>query len=155
MHGLGPNLVEHQLVLHLDAKPVKEKLRRLHPKLALKAKEEVDKIYITKFIWAVLSSWWIANVVPACVKKRWIGWSQQNLSWNGFALPREILNAHQIFPREPYFLRIELLYSILSSRVTNQTSSAHHRCNWSPRYPIRRRQPSHRSNFERGQQPKI
>lgn len=54
MPWLDPNLVEHRLVLHPDAKPVKQKLRRLHPQLAMQVKEEVDKIHKAKFIRVVV-----------------------------------------------------------------------------------------------------
>src|SRR5262249_34541946 len=54
MPGLDRNLVEHRLILKPDATPVKQKLRRLHPKMALKVKEEIDKLHKAKFIRVVL-----------------------------------------------------------------------------------------------------
>jgi len=39
--GLDPSLMVHHLVIHRDAKPVKQKLRKMHPKVALPIKEEI------------------------------------------------------------------------------------------------------------------
>jgi len=63
MPGLDSNLVEHRLVLKPGASPVKQKLRRLHPSMALKVKEEIDKLHQAKFIRVVLYPHWVANVV--------------------------------------------------------------------------------------------
>ena len=41
MLGLDPNLVVHNLTLHFDAKLIKQKLRRMHPTIALIVKEEI------------------------------------------------------------------------------------------------------------------
>src|SRR5262249_29470847 len=68
MPGLDRNLVEHRLVLKPGASPVKQKLRRLHPRMALKGKEEVDKLHQVKFIRVVLYPHWVANVVPVMKK---------------------------------------------------------------------------------------
>ena len=50
MPDLQSALVEHLLPLNPGAKPVKQKLRRLRSKLALKVKEEIDKLHKAKFI---------------------------------------------------------------------------------------------------------
>lgn len=44
MPGLDSDLVEHRLPLIPGAKPVKQKLRRLHPDLDLKVREEIQKL---------------------------------------------------------------------------------------------------------------
>lgn len=43
MPGLDPSLVEHCLPLVPGAKPIKQKLRRLHPDLDVKVREEILK----------------------------------------------------------------------------------------------------------------
>jgi len=43
MLGLDPDVVEHRLPLKPECPPVKQKLRRSHPDMALKIKEEVRK----------------------------------------------------------------------------------------------------------------
>ncbi|MCI40838.1 hypothetical protein A2U01_0062071, partial [Trifolium medium] len=40
MPGLDPQIVEHHLPLKPECPPVKQKLRRTHPDMALKIKEE-------------------------------------------------------------------------------------------------------------------
>ena len=64
MTGLYPPLVEHRLVLNPEAKMVKQRLRRLHPRLALQVKTEVDHLHKAKFIRVVLYPHWVANIVP-------------------------------------------------------------------------------------------
>ena len=54
MPGLDPALMEHRLPIKPGAKAIKQKLRRLHPKMALQVKEEVDKLHKAKFIKVVL-----------------------------------------------------------------------------------------------------
>ena len=68
MPGLDPALVEHRLPIKPGAKVVKQKLRRLHPKMALQVKEEVDKLHKAKFIKVVLYPQWVANIVPIIKK---------------------------------------------------------------------------------------
>ena len=43
MPGLDPDVVEHRLPLKHECPPIKQKLRRSHPDMALKIKEEVRK----------------------------------------------------------------------------------------------------------------
>ncbi|KAH9323557.1 hypothetical protein KI387_018196 [Taxus chinensis] len=50
MPGLDPELVVHNLIVHPDAKPVKQKLRKMHPKVALLVKEELEKLLAADFI---------------------------------------------------------------------------------------------------------
>ena len=68
MIGLDPTLVEHRLVLNPRAKTLKQRLRRLHPRLALQVKIEVDRLHKAKVIRVVLYPHWVANIVPV-VKK--------------------------------------------------------------------------------------
>ena len=68
MPGLDPALVEHRLPIKPGAKAVKQKLRRLHPKMDLQVKEEVDKLHKAKFIKVSLYPQWVANIVPIIKK---------------------------------------------------------------------------------------
>ena len=63
MPGLDPALVEHRLPIKPRAKAIKQKLRRLHLKMTLQVKEEVDKLHKAKFIKVVLYPQWVANIV--------------------------------------------------------------------------------------------
>lgn len=50
MLGIDPKLVVHNLTLKSDAKPVKQKLCKMHPTIALMVKEELQKLLEVKFI---------------------------------------------------------------------------------------------------------
>ena len=63
MPGLDPTLVKHRLSIKPGAKVMKQKLRRLHPKMDLQVKEKVDKLHKTKFIKIVLYPQWVANIM--------------------------------------------------------------------------------------------
>ena len=66
--GLDSALVKYRLPIKLGAKAIKQKLRRLHPKMTLQVKEEVDKFHKIKFIKVVLYPQWVANIVPIIKK---------------------------------------------------------------------------------------
>ncbi|RDX72856.1 hypothetical protein CR513_47600, partial [Mucuna pruriens] len=64
MPGLDTAIVEHRLPLIPNAIPVRQQLRRMKPKVALKIKEEVEKQWKVGF-WAVAEyPQWVANNVP-------------------------------------------------------------------------------------------
>ena len=62
--GLDPSIVQHCLPLLPNVRPVKQKLRRLHPKWSLKVKEEIQKQLSVGFLSVVEYPEWLANVVP-------------------------------------------------------------------------------------------
>lgn len=64
MPGLDPNLVIHHLAVDPNVKPVKQKLRKMHPKVALLVKSELEKLLDAKIIRAIDYSDWISNMVP-------------------------------------------------------------------------------------------
>ena len=64
MLGLDPSIVQHCLPLLPHVRPVKQKLRRLHPKWSLKVKEEIQKQLSVGFLSVVEYPEWLANVVP-------------------------------------------------------------------------------------------
>jgi hypothetical protein len=68
MPGLDPSLVVHHLVVCANAKPVKQKLRKMHPKIALLVKEELQKLLDVGFIRPIDYSDWISNIVPVSKK---------------------------------------------------------------------------------------
>ncbi|KAH9293884.1 hypothetical protein KI387_040912, partial [Taxus chinensis] len=68
---LDPTLVVHNLVVHADAKPKKQKLRKMHPRVALLVKEELERLLVAGFIRPIDYSEWISNIVP--VQKKPIG----------------------------------------------------------------------------------
>ncbi|GAU50056.1 hypothetical protein TSUD_186910 [Trifolium subterraneum] len=64
MPGLDPVIVEHHLPLKPECPPVKHKLRRTHPDMALKIKEEVQKQIDAGFLITSEYPQWLANIVP-------------------------------------------------------------------------------------------
>ena len=64
MSGLDPSIVQHHLPLVPHARPIKKKLRRLHPRWSLQVKEEIQKQLSVGFISVVECPEWLANVVP-------------------------------------------------------------------------------------------
>ncbi|KAL6315066.1 hypothetical protein AAG906_030919 [Vitis piasezkii] len=63
MSGLDPSIVQHHLPILPHARPIKQKLRRLHPHWSLQVKEEIQKQLSVGFILVVDYPEWLANVV--------------------------------------------------------------------------------------------
>ena len=64
MPGLNTDIVVHRLPLKPECPPVKQKLRRSHPDMALKIKEEVQKQINAGFLVTSEYPQWLANIVP-------------------------------------------------------------------------------------------
>ncbi|KAI5439009.1 hypothetical protein KIW84_024663 [Lathyrus oleraceus] len=64
MPGLDSEIVENRLSLKPECLPVKLKLRRTHPDMAVKIKEEVQKQIDVGFLVIVVYPQWVANIVP-------------------------------------------------------------------------------------------
>ena len=63
MLGLDSSIVQHRLPLLPYARPIKQKLRRLHPRWSLQVKEEIQKQLSVGFLLVVEYPEWLANVV--------------------------------------------------------------------------------------------
>ena len=64
MSGLDPSIVQHRLPLLPHVRPVKQKLRRLHPRWSLQVNEEIQKQLSVGCLSVVEYPEWLANVVP-------------------------------------------------------------------------------------------
>ena len=64
MPGLDPQIVEHRIPTKPDCPPVRQKLRRTRPDMALKIKAEVQKQIDAGFLMTVEYPEWVANIVP-------------------------------------------------------------------------------------------
>ena len=64
MPGLDPTIVQQHLPILPYARPVKQKLRRLHPRWSLQVKEEIQKQLSVGFLSVVEYPEWLAKVVP-------------------------------------------------------------------------------------------
>ena len=63
MPGLENSIVEHKIPLVQDAKPIKQKLRRIKPEWSLQVKEEIMKLLKVGFIKVIEHPIWLANIV--------------------------------------------------------------------------------------------
>ena len=63
MSGLDPSIVQHRLPILPHARPIKQKLRRLHPRWSLQVKEKIQKQLSVGFLSVVEYPEWLANVV--------------------------------------------------------------------------------------------
>ena len=68
MLGLDTNIVVHRLSLREECMSVKQKLRRVKPKMLLKIKEEVKKQLDAGFLEVAKYPQWVANIVPVLKK---------------------------------------------------------------------------------------
>ena len=64
MPRLDTDLIMHHLSISPDVKPVKQKLRKMHPHVALLVKAELEKLLSANFIRAIDYAEWISNIVP-------------------------------------------------------------------------------------------
>ena len=64
MPGLDPDLIMHHLSIMPGIKLVKQKLRKMHPHVALLVKAELEKLLKAGFIRAIDYAEWISNIVP-------------------------------------------------------------------------------------------
>lgn len=53
MLGLDPKLVVHHLSMDPNIKPVKQKLQKMHPKVALMVKTELENLLAARIIRAI------------------------------------------------------------------------------------------------------
>ncbi|XP_058217334.1 uncharacterized protein LOC131328405 [Rhododendron vialii] len=64
MPRIDPEIVEHRILLYPNAKPVKQKLRRMKPDWVLKINEEVTKQIDAGFLLVTEYPQWVINIVP-------------------------------------------------------------------------------------------
>ena len=64
MSGLDPQIVEHRIPTKPECPPVRQKLRRTRPDMALKIKGEVQKQIDAGFLMTVEYPEWVSNIVP-------------------------------------------------------------------------------------------
>jgi hypothetical protein len=69
MPGIDPSIVVHEIKTYPDAKPVRQKLRQVHPKKIAAIKAEVEKLLKSGFIYPVPLTEWVSNLVPVAKKQ--------------------------------------------------------------------------------------
>ena len=69
MSHLDPTLAVQNFVVHPDAKPIKHKLRKMHPRVALLVKEELERPLAAWLIIPIDDFDWISNIDPIQKKR--------------------------------------------------------------------------------------
>jgi hypothetical protein len=65
MPGIDPKIVEHEITMYPDAKPVRLKLRPVNPRKAAAIKTEFEKFLKVGFIYPIHLTQWVSNPVPS------------------------------------------------------------------------------------------
>ena len=68
MPGIDPSIMVHEIKTYPTAKPIRKKLRQVHPWKAATIKAEIEKLLKGGFIYPVPLTEWVSNVIP--VNKR-------------------------------------------------------------------------------------
>ena len=68
MLGIDPSIVVHEIKTYPTAKPIRKKLRQVHPWKATAIKAKIEKLLKAGFIYPVPLTEWVLNVV--CVNKK-------------------------------------------------------------------------------------
>ena len=64
MPGIDPSIVAHEIKTYPTAKPIRKKLRQVHPRKVAAIKAEIEKILKEWFIYLVPLIEWVLNVIP-------------------------------------------------------------------------------------------
>ena len=69
MPDIDSSIVEHEIKMYPDVKPVRQRPRQVHPKKAATIKTEVEKLLHAGFIYPVPLTDWVSNIVPVMKKQ--------------------------------------------------------------------------------------
>ena len=69
MPDINPQIVVHKIKTYAGAKPVRQKLRQIHPKKAAAIKAEVEKFLKASFIYLIPLTKWVSNIMPITKKQ--------------------------------------------------------------------------------------
>ena len=64
MPGIDPSIVVHEIKTYPDAKPIRQRLRQIHPRKFAAIKAEVEKLLHAGFIYPIPLTDWVSNIVP-------------------------------------------------------------------------------------------
>ena len=69
MPRIDPSIVVHEIKTYPDAKPIRQRLRQIHPRKATAIKAKVEKSFRAGFIYLILLTDWVYNIVPVNKKQ--------------------------------------------------------------------------------------
>ena len=64
MPGIDPSIVVHEIKTYPTAKPIRSKLRQVHPRKAAAIKANIEKLLKDGFIYPVPLTEWVSNIFP-------------------------------------------------------------------------------------------
>jgi hypothetical protein len=64
MLGINPNIVEHEIKMYPNDKPIWKQLRDINPRKPPSIKVEVEKFLNIGFIYSVPWTKWVFNLIP-------------------------------------------------------------------------------------------
>jgi len=69
MPRIDATIVVHEIKTYLDAKPIRQRLRQIHPRKAAAIKAKVEKLLKAGFIYPIPLMDWVSNIVPVNKKQ--------------------------------------------------------------------------------------
>ena len=75
MLRIDPSIIVHEIKTYPNAKPVRQKIWQVHPRKATAIKEEVEKLLKAGFIYPILLTKWVSNIVPVNKNKALLGFA--------------------------------------------------------------------------------
>ena len=69
MSGIDPSIMVHEMKTYPMAKPIRKKLRQVHPRKAAAIKVEIEKLLKDGFIYPIPLTEWVSKVVPVNKKQ--------------------------------------------------------------------------------------
>ena len=64
MPGIDPSIMVHEIKTYPTFKPIRKKLRQVHPRKAAAIKAEIEKLLKDAFIYPVPLMEWVSNFFP-------------------------------------------------------------------------------------------
>lgn len=82
MLGIDPSIVVHEIPTYPSAKPIRQHLRPVHPQKAATIKGEVEKLLKAGFIYPILLTDWVSNIVLVAKKQGtiWVFFYYRNIN---------------------------------------------------------------------------
>jgi hypothetical protein len=69
MPRIDPSIIVHEIKTYPGVKPIRQKLRSVHPKKTATIKAEVEKLLKSDFIYPIPLMEWVSNIVPVTKKQ--------------------------------------------------------------------------------------
>jgi hypothetical protein len=91
MPGIDPDIVVHEIKTYLDAKPIRKRLRPVHPRKAAAIKLKVENFLKADFVYLVALTDWVSNLVLVTKKQGTISMFVYIIGISTRLVPRTII----------------------------------------------------------------